>query len=333
MMQSPGHQVTRSHVEAGLNRRIIHWSIAAVAALALPLIDPNPYQLEVLTGALLYALLALGLNLIVGLTGLLHLGYAAFFAIGAYTYGLLNVHWGCPFWIDWIPAALIAGLCCVGLGIPALRVRGDYLAIVTLGFGEIVRITFTNLDRWTGGPNGLLGIAHPRLWIPGRGIVDFSVDSAPYYYLLCVVTAVVAGVCVRLSRSRVGRAWVAIREDELAASCAGIPVLHLKLLALGCGGAIAGIAGSLFAAKQGTITPDSFDFILSVMVLAMVVLGGLGSIRGAIVGALVLGTLPELLRGFEQYRMLLFGLAMIIVMRLRPQGFFGGRDGTQHGNR
>ena len=313
---------------ASFGRRIVRWSLSALAALALPILNPNPYQLDVLTTALLYALLALGLNLIVGLTGLLHLGYAAFFAIGAYTYGLLNLHLGWPFWVGWIPAAAIAGCCGVALGVPVMRVRGDYLAIVTLGFGEIVRIAFTNLDRWTGGPNGLLGIAHPRLWLPGRGVVDFSVDSAPYYYLVCVTTALVAGVCVRLSRSRVGRAWVAIREDELAAACSGIPVLQLKLLAQGCGGAIAGLAGAIFAAKQGTITPDSFDFILSVMVLAMVVLGGLGSIRGAVVGALLLGSLPELLRDFEQYRMLLFGFSMIVIMRLRPQGLFGSAPRT-----
>ncbi len=313
---------------AHVRSQTIRWSIGALAALALPLINPNPYQLDVLTTALLYALLALGLNLIVGLTGVLHLGYAAFFAIGAYTYGLLNVHLGCPFWLGVAPASVVAGLCGIALGIPALRVRGDYLAIVTLGFGEIVRITFTNLEAWTGGPNGLLGIDHPRLWLPGQGILDFGVASAPYYYLVCVATALVAGVCVRLSRSRIGRAWRAIREDEVAASCMGIPVLHLKLLAQGCGGAIAGIAGAIFAAKQGTVTPDSFDFILSVMVLAMIVLGGLGSVRGAVVGALALGSLPELLRGFEQYRMLLFGLAMILMMRLRPQGLFGGFQGT-----
>ena len=309
---------------SALNQRILQWSLGAAAALALPLVHSNPYHLDVLTTALLYALLALGLNLIVGLTGLLHLGYAAFFAIGAYTYGLLNVRLGWPFWLGWLPAAGAAGLCGVCLGIPALRVRGDYLAIVTLGFGEIVRIAFTNLDRWTGGPNGLLGIAHPRLWLPGAHMLDFGVSSAPYYYLACVTVSVVAGLCVRLSRSRIGRAWLAIREDELAAACSGVPVLRLKLLAQGLGGAVAGLAGALFAAKQGTITPDSFDFILSVMVLAMVVLGGLGSIRGAVVGALLLGSLPELLRGFEQYRMLLFGLSMIIIMRLRPQGFFGG---------
>ena len=302
----------------------LRWTLGVFAALVLPFVYPNPYILDILTTALLYALLALGLNLIVGLTGLLHLGYAAFFAIGAYTYALFNLSWGWPLWAGWMPAALLAGLCGAGLGVPALRVRGDYLAIVTLGFGEIVRITFTNLDQWTGGPNGLLGIAHPSMWIPGRGVFDFGVESAPYYYLMCGSTMLVAALCVRLSRSRVGRAWVAIREDEIAAACAGVPVLHLKLLAQGCGGAIAGLAGALFAAKQGTITPDSFDFVLSVMVLAMVVLGGVGSVRGAIVGALVLGSLPELLRDFQQYRMLLFGAAMIIIMRLRPQGFFGG---------
>ena len=309
-----------------MDRQFLRWAIGALVTLALPLLHPNPYHIDVLTTALLYAILALGLNIIVGLTGLLHLGYAAFFAIGAYTYGLLNVHGGWPFWLGWIPASVIAGLAGVLLGVPALRVRGDYLAIVTLGFGEIVRIALTNLDRWTGGPNGLLGIAHPRVWIPGQGIVDFGVASVPYYYLTCLTTVFVAVVCVRLARSRVGRAWMAIREDELAASCAGVPVLQLKLVAQGCGGAIAGVAGAIFAAKQGTITPDSFDFILSVTVLAMVVLGGLGSVRGAIVGSLLLGSLPELLRGFEQYRMLLFGLAMMAVMRLRPQGLFATRE-------
>lgn len=304
-------------------RQIALWSAGVLAALVLPLVNPNPYQLDVLTTALLYAILALGLNLIVGLAGLLHLGYAAFFAIGAYTYGLLNLHAGWSFWVSLVPAAVVSGLFGVALGIPALRVRGDYLAIVTLGFGEIVRITFTNLDRWTGGPNGLLGIAHPRVWVPGGGLLDFGVTSAPYYYLVLLTVLFVAVICARLSYSRVGRAWVAIREDEVAASCMGIPVLQLKLLAQGCGGAIAGVAGAIFAAKQGTITPDSFDFILSVMILAMVVLGGLGSTRGAIMAALILGVLPELLRGFNQYRMLLFGLSMIIIIRLRPQGLFG----------
>ena len=312
-----------------LTPQLTWWILGLLAAMALPLLNPNPYHLDVLTTALLYAILALGLNLIVGLTGLLHLGYAALFAIGAYTYGLLSLHAGWPFWLGVIPAAAVAALFGAALGAPALRVRGDYLAIITLGFGEIVRIVFTNLDRWTGGPNGLLGIAHPQFWMPGRGVLDFGVSSTPYYYLVFITMTVIAGVCMRLSRSRVGRAWVAIREDELAAACTGVPVLQLKLLAQGCGGAIAGIAGAIFAAKQGTITPDSFDFILSVMILAMVVLGGLGSIRGAIIGALFLGVLPEVLRGFDQYRMLIFGLCMVIIIRLRPQGLFGGAHGKK----
>lgn len=300
------------------------WGLLAGAALLLPLVHNDPYHLDVLTTAWLYGLLALGLNIIVGWAGLLHLGYAAFFAIGAYTYALLNLHFGCPFWLGLIPATLMAGLGAVLVGTTALRVRGDYLAIVTLGFGEIVRIAVTNLPQWTGGPNGLLGIAHPRLWAPG-GAFDFSVDSLPYYYLALVALLGTAGMCWRLERSRVGRAWMAVREDEMVAACVGIPVPQVKLLAQACGGAIAGLAGAIFAAKQGTITPDSFDFVLSVMVLAMVVLGGMGSIRGAILGALLLGTLPELLRGANQYRMLIFGLCMILIMRGRPQGFFGTR--------
>jgi len=299
------------------------WLIAVLLSFLLPVIYRNPYHIEVVASAGLYAILALGLNIVVGLTGLLHLGYAAFFAIGAYTYALCNVHLGCPFWVGLLPATVVGGLCGMVLGIPAIRVRGDYLAIVTLGFGEIVRITFTNLERFTGGPNGLLGIDHPTLWIPGRGIYDFGVRSVPYYYVIVVVMWLVAVGCLRLSGSRIGRAWAAIREDELAASCSGINIARLKLVALGVAAAIAGLGGAIFAAKQGTITPDSFDFILSVMILAMVVLGGLGSVPGAMLGALVLGTLPELLRGFEQFRMLLFGLVMIIMMRARPQGLLG----------
>jgi branched-chain amino acid transport system permease protein len=295
--------------------------------MGLPVVA-DAYQVEVVTTALLYAMLALGLNIIVGLTGLLHLGYAAFFAIGAYTYGLLNLHAGCPFWLGLLPAGALAGVCGVAVGAPALRVRGDYLAVVTLGFGEIVRLVLINLEGATGGPNGLLGIAHPRVWLPGAGVYDFGVASWPYYYLTLAMVIVTAAGCARLAHSRLGRSWVAIREDELAASCAGLPVFELKLLAQGFGAAVAGVAGAIFAAKQGTITPDSFDFILSVMILAMVVLGGLGSLRGAIAGALLLGILPELLRGFERYRMLVFGLTMIVMMRLRPQGLFG-RDSPQ----
>jgi branched-chain amino acid transport system permease protein len=297
-------------------------SAIAVAVLALPLALRNPYYLDVAATSGIFALLALGLNIVVGFAGLLHLGYAAFYAVGAYTYGLLNVHAHVPFWIGIWPAMALGGAAGVLFGLPAMRVRGDYLAIVTLGFGEIVRLALTNLEGWTGGPNGVLGIAHPTLgW--GGAAWDFGVASLPYYYLVAAAVAVVALLCGRLGRSRIGRAWTAIREDELAAARAGIDVPQLKLLAQGCGGAVAGLAGAIFAAKQGTITPESFDFLLSVMVLAMVVLGGLGSVAGAIVGALVLGALPEFLRGVDQYRMLVFGAVLIVMMRVRPQGLIG----------
>ncbi len=283
-----------------------------------PLIDRNPYHTDVAATAALNALLALGLNLIVGFVGLLHLGYAAFFAIGAYTYALLNLHIGCPFWIGLPMGAAVAGIFGVLLGLPVIRVRGDYLAIVTLGFGEMVRIIVTNLESWTGGPNGLLGIAHPHL-----GSFDFGVDARPYYWLLLLFLGIAAWVCTRLRHSRIGLTWMAIREDELAARCLGINATQWKLLALGLGGGIAGCAGCFFAAKQGTITPDSFDFIFSVMILAMVILGGLGSVPGVMAGAAVLTIAPELLRDFSMYRMLLFGILMIVLVRVRPQGFFG----------
>ncbi len=288
--------------------------------LALPLLDPNPYHADVLSTAALYALLALGLNIIVGYAGLLHLGYAAFFAIGAYSYALLNLRLGWPFWAGLPAAGLLAGLSAVLLGLPAIRVRGDYLAIVTLGFGEIVRIIATNLDGWTGGPNGLMGIAHPSV-----GSANFGVEARPYYWLLVLLVAVTAWACSKLRRSRIGLAWLAVKEDELAASCLGVDPLRMKLLALLIGGWVAGLAGCVFAAKQGTVTPDTFDFIQSVMILAMVILGGLGSVRGAIVGAVVLSIAPELLREFFTYRMLLFGILMIVLMRIRPQGLFGVR--------
>lgn len=295
-----------------------------------PLIDRSAYHQDVLTTAGIYILLALGLNIIVGYAGLLHLGYAAFFAIGAYTYASLNLAWNLPFWWGIPIAALAASVAGFLVGLPVLRVKGDYLAIVTLGFGEIVRIVFNNLEI-TGGPNGLLGIDHPTIVYPvidsGQGIqwrsFDFGVESFPYYYLVLFFVILAAYFSFRLDRSKLGRSWIAVREDEVAAACMGIPVPRVKLLAFGVGSSIAGIAGSIYAAKQGTITPDTFDFILSVMVLAMVVLGGMGSIRGVILGGLVLSVLPEFLREFSIYRMLLFGLVMILMMVFRPQGFFG----------
>ncbi len=287
----------------------------------IPLVDQNTYHLDVLTSVGIYVLLAMGLNVAVGLTGLLNLGYAAFFGIGAYAYALANLHWGWPFWMGLPLAGLVSMLFGFLIGMPSIRVRGDYLAITTLGFGEITRIAFNNLDAWTGGPNGLLGIARPVFFG-----YKFSVNPTPYFYLVLVLIALTAFLLFRLCDSKIGRALVAIREDELAASCMGVPALHVKLVAFGISSFIAGIAGAVFASKQTIVTPDSFDFVLSVLLLAMVVLGGMGNIWGAALGALALGVLPELLRGFATYRMLIFGGLMILMMIFRPQGLLGKKE-------
>ena len=285
-----------------------------------PLLDRNAYHLDLAVTVGIYVLLAMGLNVAVGFTGLLNLGYAAFFAIGAYTYALLNLNFHVPFWAGLPLAGLAAALFGLIIGLPSIRVRGDYLAITTLGFGEIVRIAFNNLDQWTGGPNGLLGIARPEFF----GF-KFSVNAQPYFYLVLVLIFFTAFFLFKLSESKIGRALMAIREDELAAGCMGVPTLRIKLYAFGLSAFIAGVAGSVFAAKQTIVTPDSFDFVLSVLILAMVVLGGMGNIWGAALGAVCLGVLPELLRDFAAYRMLLFGLVMILMMVLRPQGLLGSQ--------
>ncbi|MBI3316450.1 MAG: branched-chain amino acid ABC transporter permease [Candidatus Omnitrophica bacterium] len=291
-----------------------------VLAISIPFLDSNPYHIDVMASAGIFVLLALGLNVIVGYAGILNLGFAAFFAVGAYAYALLNLHWNIPFWPGLIFSAFTGSLFGVLLATPAIRLSGDYLAIVTLGAGEIVRIALNNLDPLTGGPNGLLGIDHPTLPFMAY---DFGVNSEPYYFLTLALITVVIFFMRRIENSRLGRAWGALREDELVAGFMGIDPIWAKLSAFALGGFVAGLAGSLFAAKQGSVSPDSFDFILSVMVLAMVVLGGLGNIYGVILGAVLLSILPEFLRGFEIYRMLLFGLSMILVMLFRPQGLLG----------
>ena len=199
-----------------------------IAVFAFPLIDRNPYHIDVLVTAGVFMLLALGLHVIVGYAGILNLGYAALYAVGAYTYALANLHGGIPFWPGLVLSAVVSAVFGMLFAFPALRLTGDYLAIVTLGAGEIVRITLNNLDPITGGPNGLLGIAHPALWFPP---VHFGVRSGPYYYLIFFLILIVAYALKRLESSRLGRAWTALREDELAASCMGVNLIWAKLLA------------------------------------------------------------------------------------------------------
>lgn len=289
---------------------------------ALPLFCRNEYHLEVLVSAGIFAILVLGLNVMTGYCGLLNLGQAAFFAAGAYTYALLNVKLGLSFWVC-LPACVIsAGGLGLLFGSCVLRLKGDYLALVTLGFGEIVRIALNNMDSLTGGPNGLT-VSHPAIGLSPKSF-DFGIKSLPYYYLTLLAVIITVIITTRLSASRFGRAWVAIKEDEVAAACMGINTGKLKLLAFCAGSAIAGFAGWLFAGKQGFVSPDSFDFITSIMLVAMLVFGGIGSISGSIVGAVALTVLPEVLRPLQQYRMFLFGAVMIVMMLFRPQGILGG---------
>jgi branched-chain amino acid transport system permease protein len=282
-------------------------------ALVLPL-TLNSYYVDILTQVGIYIVLALGLNIVVGLAGLLDLGYAAFYALGAYAYALLSVKLGLPFWLGLPVGAAVAAAFGMVLGLVTLRLRGDYLAIVTLGFIQIVNLVLKNWDEVTNGPNGILGIGRPAI-----GPFVFS-RPIHFYYLILAIVLVTIFALARLSRSRVGRAWVAIREDEVAAAASGVDTTRYKVLAFALGAAWAGLAGVVFAGKFGFISPESFTFFESVFILAMVVLGGMGSIPGVILGAVVLVVVPELLRGVSDYRMLIFGAALVIMMVFRPQG-------------
>ncbi len=302
----------RLRAAADLNRRSL-LLVAATALLAAPWVLNN-YVLDVLTLAWLYVVLALGLQITVGFTGLLDLGYAAFYAMGAYGYALASTRLGLPFWAGLPLGALIAAACGVGLGVVTLRLRGDYLAIVTLGFIQIVHLVLNNWDSVTNGPNGILNVGRPRI-----GSFVFS-DPAHFYYVTLAVAVVAIGVNSRVQSSRIGRAWMAIRDDEIAAEAMGVPTTRLKVLAFAFGAAWAGVAGVCFAGKFAFVSPESFTFFESIVILAMVVLGGMSSIPGVVLGAVVIVVVPELLRGVQDYRMLLFGAALVVMMAVRPEG-------------
>jgi branched-chain amino acid transport system permease protein len=269
----------------------------------------------------IYVLIALGLNVVVGEAGLLDLGYVAFFAVGAYTMALLGTEAGLPFFVI-LPLGIITSMVAgVLLGAPTLRLRGDYLAIVTLGFGEIVRIVARNTDE-IGGPRGINGIPHP----PAMFGQKFGVlDPKPYYYLVLVVIVLVIIFVRNLKHSRVGRAWTAIREDEDAAELMGVNTFRFKLWAFAIGAGIGGSGGVIYASKVISISPDNFPFTLSVIFLAAVVLGGAGNMPGIVLGAVVVAYLPERFRAFSDYRVLIFGGALIVMMIFRPQGLLPSR--------
>jgi branched-chain amino acid transport system permease protein len=278
------------------------------------------YFIDIAILAGIYIILALGLNVVVGFAGLLNLGFIAFYAIGAYTYALLNTRLGLGFWTS-LP--LSVGLTTAAgflLAIPALRLRGDYLAIVTLGFGEIVRLILNNWDSVTRGPNGISGIAPPS-------ILSISfVKLSHYYYLVLIFVILTIFVTKRVYSSKIGRAWVAIREDEIASSVMGINTTMYKLYAFAFGAFWAGLAGNIFAGKMRFVSPESFTFMESVLIVCMVILGGLGSIPGVVLGAVILVVLPEVLREVQLYRMLALGAGLVLMMIFRPRGLLGGKN-------
>jgi branched-chain amino acid transport system permease protein len=351
-----------------MKNRFVVFFLCAVALIALPLFAQQFGQgwVRILALALLYVLLALGLNIVVGYAGLLDLGFVAFYAVGAYMYALLasphlieNFEWiaqvfpnglHTPIWLVIPLAAGLAALAGVLLGTPVLKLRGDYLAIVTLGFGEFIRVFLNNLEHpvnITNGPRGLDRIDSMNLFGFSFGraleIGDFRLPSVTlYYYLFLLLVVLSVVICHRLETSRIGRAWMAIREDEIAAKAMGINTRNMKLLAFGMGATFGGVSGSMFASFQGFVSPESFSLMESVMIVAMVVLGGIGHLPGVILGAVMLAALPEVLRyvagPLQQasggrldasiLRQLLIASAMISIMLLRPRGLW---PSAEHG--
>lgn len=325
----------------------INWIV--IAALAFAFLLPftplaNRYVIDVATTVLIYVMLGWGLNIVVGLAGLLDLGYVAFYAVGAYSYALLATYFEWSFWVCLPLAGVFAGFFGIVLGFPVLRLRGDYLAIVTLGFGEIIRVILLNWYPVTNGPDGISNIARPSLFgleftrFPTEGVTAFhEFFGLQYagthrvvflYYLILLLALVTNFFTLRIRKLPIGRAWEALREDEIACRSLGINPTNTKLTAFAIGAMFGGFAGSFFATRQGFISPESFTFIESAVILAIVVLGGMGSQIGVVLAALALILLPELGREFAQFRMLAFGGAMVLIMTWRPRGLLAFRDPT-----
>ena len=345
-----------------MKNKLLTFAVCAVLVLLLPLVAQQFGQgwVRIMASALLYVLLALGLNIVVGYAGLLDLGFVAFYAVGAYMYALLasphlieNFPWiaqmfpdglHSPIWLVIPMAAGLAGLVGVMLGTPVLKLRGDYLAIVTLGFGEIIRVFMNNLEQplnITNGPRGVDRIDSLSFFGLDFGkkieVLGFTIPSVTlYYYLFLTLVVISVVICYRLETSRIGRAWMAIREDEIAAKAMGINTRNMKLLAFGMGATFGGVSGAMFASFQGFVSPESFSLQESVMIVAMVVLGGMGHLPGVILGAVLLSALPEVLRyvagplqemtdgrlDSSILRQLLVALAMIGIMLMRPRGLW-----------
>ena len=335
----------RSHVPSAVVLEKFAPVLLAAFALSLPWFSfADRTLVDRATLILIYVMLGTGLNIVVGLAGLLDLGYAAFYAVGAYSYALLSLNLGLSFWVCLPLAGLLAASFGLVLGFPVLRLRGDYLAIVTLAFGEMVHVILLNWTPVTGGPNGIAGIPRPDFF--GLAFVAGSPEGEPsfaqyfgipfsplhrvyFLYYLILAMVLIAGAFVwRLRRLPLGRAWEALREDEIACRSLGLNPTRLKLSAFALGAAFAGFAGSFFASRQGFISPESFTFIESAIILAIVVLGGMRSQLGIALAAILIVGLPEWFRYLDEYRMVAFGAAMILVMLWRPQGLSAQRAPT-----
>ncbi|MEM8588939.1 MAG: high-affinity branched-chain amino acid ABC transporter permease LivM [Pseudomonadota bacterium] len=341
-------------VAAWVQRQSVVIGVIGVAfAIALPFLFPDRSSIDLATLVMTYIMLGWGLNIVVGLAGLLDLGYVAFYAVGAYSYGLLAQYFDFSFWLCLPLAGLLAAFAGLILGFPVLRLRGDYFAIVTLGFGEIIRVVLQNWSSFTGGPDGIASIPRPSFF----GIAEFTsapeADGLPsfhtlfgleftplhrlifLYYLILILALVVNAVSLRIRRLPLGRSWEALREDDVACQSLGINRRNIKLAAFTISAMFGGFAGSFFATRQGFISPESFTFIESAIVLAIVVLGGMGSQTGVVLAAILIIGMPELFRELEEYRMLIFGAAMVIIMVWRPRGLLAHRvpTVTLHGGR
>lgn len=331
---------------AFVSRHGTWFGLAGIAfAVALPFLPfASRYEIDVATTIVIYVMLGWGLNIVVGLAGLLDLGYVAFYAVGAYSYALFAQWLGLGFWACLPIAGALAASAGILLGFPVLRLRGDYLAIVTLGFGEIIRLVLINWHEVTGGPNGMADIPRPTFFgfpfvrEPAEGETAFhelfglefsTLHRVVFLYYLAVALALLTNLFVlRIRKLPIGRAWEALREDEIACKALGINPTNTKLTAFALGAMFGGFAGSFFATRQGFISPESFTFIESAIILAIVVLGGMGSQIGVVLAAAVIVLLPEIGREFEQYRMLIFGAAMVLIMIWRPQGLLAHREPT-----
>ena len=351
----------RSRQEASVMDRVARWVSTSsvylmlgllVGAIVLPFLPfSNRYLIDTATTVLIYVMLGWGLNIVVGLAGLLDLGYVAFYAVGAYSYALLATDFGWSFWACLPLAGVFAALAGVILGFPVLRLRGDYLAIVTLGFGEIIRLILLNWYEVTNGPDGISRIPRPSFFgleftrRPAEGVEAFhQYFDIPYsgehrviflYFLILALALLTNVFTQRIRKLPIGRAWEALREDEIACRSLGINPTNTKLTAFGLGAMFGGFAGAFFATRQGFISPESFTFIESAIIVAIVVLGGMGSQIGVVLAAVVLIVLPELGRALEQFRMLVFGGAMVVIMVWRPRGLLAYREPTVllHGRR